>query len=175
MSVTVEEILSAFRRLYPSTNIVPGSLHIRQITTNALISTKPSTLAPEISKTTEFYPTKSPPRRCTPVRLNLCKSILEYNLTSYPNHFGHNNLDEIHDDLITFRLVNGLIYNMCTNARYTKLLNENYVFIEFLSIEIKNMNIIQVLKNNQITPFSSSPFPYMSYLHYKIPLTTCIR
>ncbi|VVC26019.1 Low-density lipoprotein (LDL) receptor class A, conserved site,SEA domain,Low-density lipoprotein (LDL) [Cinara cedri] len=104
MSVTVEDILSAFRRLYPSTNIVPGSLHIRQITNNALISTKPSTLAPEItSKTTEFYSTKLPPRRCTPVRLNLCKSVLEYNLTSYPNHFGHSNLDEIHEDLITFR------------------------------------------------------------------------
>lgn len=104
MAVTVEEILSAFRRLYPSTKIVPGSLHIKQIVNNALLSTKPSTLVPEILAT-EFYPTTPPPRRCTPVRLNLCKSILEYNLTSYPNHFGHNNLDEIHDDLITFRLV----------------------------------------------------------------------
>lgn len=103
-SVTVEEILSAFRRLYPSTKIVLGSLHIRQITNNALLSTKSSTLAPETSAT-EFYPTTPPPRRCTPVRLNLCKSVLEYNLTSYPNHFGHKNLDEIHDDLITFRLV----------------------------------------------------------------------
>lgn len=104
ISVTVEEILSAFRRLYPSTKIVPGSLHIKQITNNALLSIKPSTLAPEISAT-EFYPTTPSPRRCTPVRLNLCKSILGYNLTSYPNHFGHKNLDEIHDDLIAFRLV----------------------------------------------------------------------
>lgn len=103
-SVTVEEILSAFRRLYPSTKIVPGSLHIKHITNNALLSTKPSTMAPEIS-TTEFHPTIPPPRRCTPVRLNLCKSVLEYNLTSYPNHFGHKNLDEIQDDLIAFRLV----------------------------------------------------------------------
>ncbi|CAH1713307.1 atrial natriuretic peptide-converting enzyme-like [Aphis gossypii] len=101
-SVTVEEILSAFRRLYPSTKIIPGSLHIKHITNNALLSTKPSTIAPEISST-EFYPTTPPPRRCTPVRLNLCKSVLEYNLTSYPNHFGHKNLDEIHDDLIAFR------------------------------------------------------------------------
>lgn len=104
MSVSVDEVLSAFRRLYPSTKIVPGSLHIRQITNNALISsTKPSTFAPEIQPT-EFYLTTPAPRRCTPVRLNLCKSVLEYNLTTYPNHFGHKNLDEIHDDLVTFRL-----------------------------------------------------------------------
>lgn len=102
MSVTTEEILSAFRRLYPSTKIVPGSLHIKQITNNALLSAKPSTLAPEILAT-EFYPTTPSPRQCIPVRLNLCKSVLEYNLTSYPNHFGHKNLNDIHDDLITFR------------------------------------------------------------------------
>lgn len=100
-SVTVEEILSAFRRLYPSTKIVPGSLHIKHITNNALLSTKPLTTTPEILTTA--YPITPPPRRCTPVRLNLCKSVLEYNLTSYPNHFGHKNLDEIHDDLIAFR------------------------------------------------------------------------
>jgi len=103
-SVNTEDILSAFRRLYPSTKIVPGSLHIVQIFNHALVSTKPSTLTPEVL-TTEFYPTTPLPRQCTPVRLNLCKSVLEYNLTSYPNHFGHRNLDEIHDDLITFRLV----------------------------------------------------------------------
>jgi len=103
-SVTTEDILSAFRRLYPSTKIVPGSLHIKQIANNALVAAKPSTPAPETSAT-EFYATTPSPRRCTPVRLNLCKSVLEYNLTSYPNHFGHRNLDEIHDDLITFRSV----------------------------------------------------------------------
>lgn len=108
MSVTVDEILSAFRRLYPSTKIVPGSLHIRQVTNNALLSAKPSTSAPDVS-TTESYPTTPPPRRCTPVRLNLCKSVLEYNLTSYPNHFGHKNLDEILDDLVTFRFGFGRI------------------------------------------------------------------
>lgn len=111
LSVTVDEILSAFRRLYSSTKIIPGSLHIKQITNNALLSMIPSTLAPEIS-TTEFYSTTSPPRRCTPVRLNLCKSVLGYNLTSYPNHFGHKNLDEIHDDLITFRLVKVYYINL---------------------------------------------------------------
>lgn len=100
----MEEILSAFRRFYPSTKIIPGSIHIKQITNNALFSIKSSTFAPEISAT-EFYPTTPPPRRCTPVRLNLCKSVLDYNLTSYPNYFGHKNLDEIHDDLVTFRLV----------------------------------------------------------------------
>uniref|UniRef100_A0A2S2QD06 Atrial natriuretic peptide-converting enzyme n=1 Tax=Sipha flava TaxID=143950 RepID=A0A2S2QD06_9HEMI len=102
MSVSVEDILSAFRRMYPSTKIVPGSLHIIQIFNNALLSTKPSTLAPEIT-TVQLYSTTPSPRRCTPVRLNLCKSVLDYNLTSYPNHFGHRNLDEIHDDLIAFR------------------------------------------------------------------------
>lgn len=103
MSVTIEEILSAFRRLYPSTKIVPGSLHIKQITNNAFLSAKPSTLAPEISATEFYQTTPSSPRQCTPVRLNLCRSVLEYNLTSYPNHFGHKNLDDIHDDLIAFR------------------------------------------------------------------------
>lgn len=112
MSVSVDEVLSAFRRLYPSTKIVPGSLHIRQITNNALTSsTKPSTLVPDIQPT-EFYLTTPAPRQCTPVRLNLCKSVLEYNLTSYPNHFGHKNLDEIHDDLVTFRLAIHLLINI---------------------------------------------------------------
>ncbi|XP_050436583.1 atrial natriuretic peptide-converting enzyme [Adelges cooleyi] len=101
-SVTVEDILSAFRRLYSTTNIIPGSLHIKQITNNALLSVKPSTVSPETT-VTDFYPSTPLPRKCTAVKLNLCKSVLEYNTTSYPNHFGHNSLDEIHDDLIAFR------------------------------------------------------------------------
>ncbi|XP_050533482.1 atrial natriuretic peptide-converting enzyme [Daktulosphaira vitifoliae] len=101
--VTADDILSAFRRLYPTTNIIPGSLHIKHVTNSALFSTKSSTIAPDYVSSTEFYPTTPIPRKCTPIKLNLCNSILEYNMTSYPNHFGHKNLDDVQNDLIAFR------------------------------------------------------------------------
>ena len=43
------------------------------------------------------------PRICSPIKLNVCTSMLTYNHTSYPNFLGHNSYEEIIDDIITFR------------------------------------------------------------------------
>lgn len=45
-----------------------------------------------------------PPARCVPAQLSYCSGITsEYNLTSYPNLIGHLTIDEVSEDLISYR------------------------------------------------------------------------
>lgn len=46
----------------------------------------------------------SSPRSCEPIRLKFCRQV-GYNMTTYPNIFGHQSREEIENDLITFREV----------------------------------------------------------------------
>lgn len=44
-------------------------------------------------------------RTCEPIKLEFCRHIINYNLTTFPNFIGHQNYEEIEKDLITFREV----------------------------------------------------------------------
>ncbi|KAK0098199.1 hypothetical protein PV326_010521 [Microctonus aethiopoides] len=62
--------------------------------------------------TTPSTTTAPPPRSCTELGLSYCKH-LPYNVTSYPNIFGHRSLAEVEDDVIAFReLVDAECYRL---------------------------------------------------------------
>lgn len=73
-----------------------------------------------LSSTSEMYDAEfhlinqnsfPPPARCVPAQLSYCSGITsEYNLTSYPNLIGHLTIDEVSEDLISYR---GLIDAEC--------------------------------------------------------------
>lgn len=63
-------------------------------------STNASPLRPE--QTSDPTENSKIQRRCEPVKLDYCRSI-GYNITSYPNHLNHLNIDEVKNDLIAFR------------------------------------------------------------------------
>lgn len=69
-------------------------------------STNASPLRPEQASDTDDSKIQ---RRCEPVKLDYCRSI-GYNITSYPNHLGHLNIDEVKNDLIAFR---GIVDSEC--------------------------------------------------------------
>lgn len=105
-SVTVADVIQILsREITPGTarylanlTIDPKSLEIQesiaalnaQVLLQTTVSTDPSTTVPP------------PPRTCTELDLSYCKH-LPYNITSYPNIFGHKSLAEVEDDVITFR------------------------------------------------------------------------
>lgn len=46
--------------------------------------------------------TMRPLRKCSNMQFSYCRN-LNYNTTSYPNFVGHNDLQEVNDDIIAFR------------------------------------------------------------------------
>ncbi|KAI4462163.1 transmembrane protease serine [Holotrichia oblita] len=58
---------------------------------------KPTTLKPEpVTKLPD------PPRKCSKAQLPYCNK-LSHNITTYPNIFGHKSLNDVQNDMITFR------------------------------------------------------------------------
>ncbi|KAF7990432.1 hypothetical protein HCN44_000237 [Aphidius gifuensis] len=116
-SVTVADVVQILsREITPQTTrylanitIDPKSLEIQesiaalnaQVSLQTTISTEPSTTIPP-----------PPPRTCSQLELTYCKH-LPYNITSYPNIFGHKSIIEVEDDVITFReLVDAECYRL---------------------------------------------------------------
>ncbi|KAI5720493.1 hypothetical protein M8J77_007523 [Diaphorina citri] len=59
----------------------------------------------QVSSTTTTTTTEAPKAvtTCDPVQLSFCRSALSYNLTAYPNIFGHMSIKDVEDDMIAFR------------------------------------------------------------------------
>nr|CAD7459889.1 unnamed protein product [Timema tahoe] len=81
--------------------IDPNSIDVKE-SSAALTTQQPlsSITAVTLSPPTTVQPV---PRRCGPVQLEYCNKLL-YNSTSYPNKLGHNNLQEVLDNVIAFRM-----------------------------------------------------------------------
>ncbi|XP_066594436.1 atrial natriuretic peptide-converting enzyme [Prorops nasuta] len=108
VDILSQEIDPSTRRYLNSLTIDPQSLEIQERLTalNAQVShqTTASTSPPST--------TASPPRRCTKVELPYC-THLTYNATSYPNLLGHSSLQDVEEDVITFReLVDAECYRL---------------------------------------------------------------
>ena len=87
------------------------SLYFRNLTIDSSsVEVKPSDLISIISTTTPATTAKSlpvthsppKPRRCTPLGIAYC-SNLGYNYTTYPNVLEHKNLEDVEQDVISFR------------------------------------------------------------------------
>lgn len=95
------EITPQTTRYLANITIDPKSLEIQesiaalnaQVALQTTIATEPSTTIPP-----------PPPRTCSELELSYCKH-LPYNITSYPNIFGHKSIIDVEDDVITFRLI----------------------------------------------------------------------
>lgn len=102
-AIFMEEILSPERLHFANLTIDPDSLQIKELmegmddipdNSNDSLETNLIKLEPK--------PTPPPPRKCEPIKIKYCRSI-GYNLTTYPNFFGHSNNKEVELDLISFR------------------------------------------------------------------------
>nr|CAD7448568.1 unnamed protein product [Timema bartmani] len=89
--------------------IDPNSIDVKE-SSAALTTQQPlsSITAVTLSPPTTVQPV---PRRCGPVQLEYCNKLL-YNSTSYPNKLGHNNLQEVLDNVIAFRLCESIAEGM---------------------------------------------------------------
>ncbi|OXU25522.1 hypothetical protein TSAR_016581 [Trichomalopsis sarcophagae] len=100
LEVLASEIDPSTTRFFANLTIDPSSLEVQESISaaNKLALRTNSTTAEIPSSTT----TPRPPRRCSPIEFSYCKH-LPYNVTSYPNFFGHNDAREVNDDIIAFR------------------------------------------------------------------------
>lgn len=91
---------------------VQESLFFKNLTIDSKsLEVKPSNVLPQITTTveptslvSEAVVTQSPyvPRKCAPVHLKYCDN-LPYNITTYPNVFGHGSVKEVRENVISFR------------------------------------------------------------------------
>ncbi|XP_058443626.1 uncharacterized protein LOC131425618 isoform X1 [Malaya genurostris] len=103
-SILMEEIISDHPRYFRNLTIDPSSLVIKEVLGqfDDIPGTSSSPLGGKDDIPNEIITTVRPPRKCEPLRLNYCRSV-GYNLTTYPNYFGHNSIEEVETDLISFR------------------------------------------------------------------------
>ncbi|XP_050310358.1 atrial natriuretic peptide-converting enzyme-like [Anthonomus grandis grandis] len=90
-----------------------GSILFKNLTVDlGSLEVQPSDALPQMMTTSTYpttifsdavvtYPTYTP-RSCAPLALKYCSS-LGYNVTTYPNVFGHKSLKEVRDNVISFR------------------------------------------------------------------------
>ncbi|XP_025837341.1 atrial natriuretic peptide-converting enzyme, partial [Agrilus planipennis] len=83
---------------FPDIVIDPDSLEIVQGELIPRSTTVPST-KPSTKTTTQLPP---PPRKCVPTQITYCSKV-NYNVTSFPNIFGHNSIKDVMEDFISFR------------------------------------------------------------------------
>ncbi|KAL1451793.1 hypothetical protein WDU94_006139 [Cyamophila willieti] len=87
----LEEVLKSNRTIDPtSIRIQEGEM----LTALMQVSSTTTTTTTEIPKALTT---------CDSVQLSFCKGALSYNLTAYPNIFGHQNIKEVENDMIAFR------------------------------------------------------------------------
>uniref|UniRef100_A0A182S918 Atrial natriuretic peptide-converting enzyme n=1 Tax=Anopheles maculatus TaxID=74869 RepID=A0A182S918_9DIPT len=103
-SILLEEITGQERKYFRNLTIDPNSLVIKEVsgTGDDVVGTSSSPLGGKDEVTVEIVTTARPPRKCEPLRLGYCRSV-GYNVTTYPNFFGHGSLEEVEADLISFR------------------------------------------------------------------------
>lgn len=103
LSVFMEQIGQQAVPQFANLTIDLNSLDINEVT--GFMGEEPSTnaspLRPEETSDTSLKE-KKPQRRCEPLKLDYCRAI-GYNVTTYPNLLGHQNIDEVKADLIAFR------------------------------------------------------------------------
>ncbi|KAJ8984937.1 hypothetical protein NQ317_012187 [Molorchus minor] len=104
--ISVEESLF-FRNI----TIDSKSLEVHPGDVLPVITTTPSTTTATSVPITHTPP---PPRRCSPLGLEYC-SRLSYNRTTYPNVLGHKNINDVKNDVITFRELMLNVTGMPTN------------------------------------------------------------
>ncbi|XP_034940783.1 atrial natriuretic peptide-converting enzyme [Chelonus insularis] len=108
-TVTVDNVINVLsKEIAPKTakyllnlTIDPKSLEVQE--NIAVLNSQVSmpTILSTISSTTIATP-PLPPRICSELKLSYCKH-LTYNITSYPNIFGHHSIEEVENDVIAFR------------------------------------------------------------------------
>lgn len=109
-AILMEEIVSPTPRYFANITIDSSSLEVREINRQKLDEFVLGTsLAPlginsaSPNQTTEANSEPSAPLwRCEPMKLDYCKNV-DYNITTYPNYLGHNNIQEVVADVISFR------------------------------------------------------------------------
>ncbi|XP_055622880.1 uncharacterized protein LOC129766374 isoform X2 [Toxorhynchites rutilus septentrionalis] len=103
-SILMEEITSDHPRYFRNLTIDPSSLIIKEVLGqfDDIPGTSSSPLGGKDDIVSEIVTTVRPLRKCEPLRLNYCRSV-GYNVTTYPNFFGHNSLEDVEADLISFR------------------------------------------------------------------------
>lgn len=103
-SILMEEIISEHPRYFRNLTIDPSSLIIKEVLGqfDDIPGTSSSPLGGKDDEISEVVTTVRPPRKCEPLRLNYCRSV-GYNMTTYPNFFGHGSIEEVEADLISFR------------------------------------------------------------------------
>ncbi|XP_035790165.1 uncharacterized protein LOC118465757 isoform X2 [Anopheles albimanus] len=112
-AILMEEISGQERKYFRNLTIDPTSLVIKEVsgTEDDLVGTSASSplggkdavmpgAGPPDTTITTVRPV--PVRKCEPLRLGYCRSV-GYNVTTYPNYFGHGSLEEVEADLISFR------------------------------------------------------------------------
>uniref|UniRef100_A0A336LL32 CSON010371 protein n=1 Tax=Culicoides sonorensis TaxID=179676 RepID=A0A336LL32_CULSO len=105
-AILMEEIINPNPRFFVNVTVDPNTLEIREINTRnleELMGTSSAPLGRSESSTNIISTTPVVPSwKCDVMTLPYCKS-LGYNSTTYPNYLGHTNIDEVKDDLISFR------------------------------------------------------------------------
>lgn len=103
LSVLMEQIGQKTIPQFANLTIDINSLDINEVT--GFMGDEPSTNASPLrpDETSDIaVKEQRPQRRCEPLKLDYCRAI-GYNVTTYPNLVGHNNIDEVKADLIAFR------------------------------------------------------------------------
>ncbi|XP_058801065.1 atrial natriuretic peptide-converting enzyme [Phymastichus coffea] len=99
LSILQHEMQLGKSRFFSNLTIDPTSIEVQEsISAVDKLALQSNQTQEEIMTTTS----PRPPRRCSPIEFSYCKH-LPYNTTSYPNFFGHANLQEVNDDIIAFR------------------------------------------------------------------------
>lgn len=105
-AIFLEEINSKNSRFFKNITIDATTFEIKELLgqlDDIPIVTASSPLGGKDDKLNDDTINKNIPiRRCEPVRLPYCQSI-GYNITTYPNLLGHNSIDEVIADVISFR------------------------------------------------------------------------
>ncbi|KAL1140532.1 hypothetical protein AAG570_000462 [Ranatra chinensis] len=101
LDVTPEDItkvLTSETSYLGNRTIDPDSVFVQEANSTGPENSKTASIS-ELVTTTPNLP---PPRRCASMDLPYC-TALHANMTSYPNIVGHNNIDEVKNDIIAFR------------------------------------------------------------------------
>ncbi|XP_055595404.1 uncharacterized protein LOC129746008 [Uranotaenia lowii] len=103
-SILMEEITAEHPKYLRNLTIDPTSLVIKEVLGqfDDIPGTSSSPLGGKDDVINEIATTVRPPRKCEPLKLSYCRSV-GYNMTTYPNYFGHNSVEEVEADLISFR------------------------------------------------------------------------
>ena len=104
MAIFLEEINAKIPQIFTNLTLDANTLYIHEVSGQQL-DVPVTAAAPLGGEDVEVelitVPTQ-PLRRCEPLKLPYCKSI-GYNVTTYPNYLGHNSIEEVYNDLISFR------------------------------------------------------------------------